>query len=209
METTATKDQLLDVAEELFASQGFARTTIKRIASGANVNPALIYYYFTDKEALYGAVLQRMVGRIIAMGTAALGSTSDPVAAVRAVVAGQAHLLSSNRGWMQILVRELLDAEHSRVGEQARRLASSVFAQLCATIRRGQEVGAFRADIDARFAAISLIGQQVYFYLAHPAVRILLEHEGAALDDTTRAAFAEHVAEFSLAALRPPARSAA
>lgn len=209
MDATATKEQLLDVAEALFAGEGFARTTIKRIAAGANVNPALIYYYFADKEALYGAVIERMVGRIIAMGTAALGSTSDPVAAVRAVIAGQARLLSGNREWVQILVRELLDAEHSRVGEQARRVASSVFAQLCATIRRGQEAGAFRVDVDPRFAAISLIGQQVYFYLAHPAVRILLEHEGATLDDATRAAFADHVAEFSLAALGHPTGRAA
>jgi AcrR family transcriptional regulator len=209
VETTATRGQLLDVAEALFASEGFARTTIKRIASGANVNTALIYYYFADKEALYGAVLERMVGRIITMGTAALGSSADPVAAVRAVVAGQARLLSANRRWVQILVRELLDVDHSRVGEQARRLASSVFAQLCATIRRGQESGVFRRDIDPRFAAISVIGQQVYFYLAHPAVSILLEHEGGKLDDATRASFAEHVAEFSLAALGAPARSVA
>jgi AcrR family transcriptional regulator len=204
-----TRDQILDAAERCFASQGFAGTPVKQIAADARVNSALLYYYFRDKEGLYRAVIDRLLERMIAMGTTALASHDDPESAVRAVIAGQARLLSSTPSWIRILARELLDADHSRVGEPARRVASTIFAQLCATIRRGQARKQFRGDVDPRFAAISLIGQQAYFYLAHSAVRVLLESEGVALDEETRAAFASHVADFCIAALRPPATGAA
>lgn len=198
-----SRTAILDAAERLIASQGFARTTIKQIAEAASVNTALLYYYFGDKEGVYRAVVERLLDHLIAMGSTALAADADPVTAIRAIVAGQARVLSSTPSWIRILARELLDHEHSRVGEPARRIASTIFAQLCATIRRGQQMGLFRTDIDARFAAISLVGQQAYFYLAHPAVKVLLESDGAELNDATRAAFAQHVADFCLAALRP------
>jgi TetR/AcrR family transcriptional regulator len=198
-----SRTAILDGAERLIASQGFSATTIKQIADAANVNTALLYYYFRDKEALYQAVVDRLLDGLIAMGTTALASETDPVAAVRAIIAGQARLLSGTPSWIRILARELLDHEHSRVGEPARRVASTIFAHLCATIRRGQAMGVFRRDLDPRFAAISLVGQQAYFYLAHPAVQVLLESEGVKLDDDTRSAFAAHVADFCLTALRP------
>jgi AcrR family transcriptional regulator len=204
-----SRTAILDAAEQLIASKGFTATTIKRIADAAGVNTALLYYYFGDKEGVYRAVVERLLDQLIAMGTTALSSDADPVAAVRAIIAGQARLLSSTPSWIRILARELLDHEHSRVGEPARRVASTVFAQLCATIRRGQEMKLFRRDVDPRFAAISLVGQQAYFYLAHPAVKVLLESEGAPLNEATRAAFAEHVADFCLAALRPLSDGAA
>jgi AcrR family transcriptional regulator len=209
VETRDTRLAILDAAEKLIAAQGFAATTIKRVAQEAGVNTALLYYYFPDKEGVYRAVVDRLLDRLITMGSTALASQDDPVEAVRAIISGQARLLSSTPTWIRILARELLDAEHSRVGEPARRVASTVFAQLCATIRRGQAQGKFRQDVDPRFAAISLVGQQAYFYLAHPAVKVLLESEGATLDDDTRAAFARHVADFCIAALRPAANEAA
>ena len=204
-----TRLAILDAAEKLIAAQGFAATTIKKVAQVAGVNTALLYYYFPDKEGVYKAVVDRLIDRLIAMGSTALASQADPVEAVRALIAGQARLLSSTPTWIRILARELLDAEHSRVGEPARRVAATLFAQLCATIRRGQAQGHFRQDVDPRYAAISVVSQQAYFYLAQPAVKVLLESEGATLDDETRAAFARHVADFCIAALRPVAQEAA
>ena len=50
---TDTRIAILDAAEELFALHGFTATTIKQIGATADVNSALLYYYFADKETLY------------------------------------------------------------------------------------------------------------------------------------------------------------
>jgi TetR/AcrR family transcriptional regulator len=50
--------QILDAAFEEFSSKGFKGATIKTIARTAGLqSPALIYWYFPDKEALFREVL--------------------------------------------------------------------------------------------------------------------------------------------------------
>lgn len=51
--------KILDTAERLFAGAGYAATSFRDIASEAQVNPALISYYFGSKRALFDAVYKR------------------------------------------------------------------------------------------------------------------------------------------------------
>ena len=53
------RDTILDIGERLFSEAGYAATSFRDIASGANVNPALISYYFGSKRLLYEAVFKR------------------------------------------------------------------------------------------------------------------------------------------------------
>src|ERR1035438_1866214 len=48
---------ILEAAAQEFAEYGIAGARTEAIAREARVNKALLYYYFKDKESLYGAVL--------------------------------------------------------------------------------------------------------------------------------------------------------
>ncbi|MDA3798461.1 MAG: TetR family transcriptional regulator [Kiritimatiellae bacterium] len=48
-----TKQHLLDSACELFAKQGFDKTTMRNITDAAETNVAAVNYHFGDKENLY------------------------------------------------------------------------------------------------------------------------------------------------------------
>src|ERR1039458_4346280 len=48
---------ILEAAAQEFAEYGIAGARTDAIAREARVNKALLYYYFKDKETLYGAVL--------------------------------------------------------------------------------------------------------------------------------------------------------
>jgi len=52
-----TRREILDAARARFATDGFAATTIRRIASDAGVNPSLVMQFFTSKEVLFAAVM--------------------------------------------------------------------------------------------------------------------------------------------------------
>jgi TetR/AcrR family transcriptional regulator len=205
MSTPATRDQILDAAETLFAAQGFARTTIKQIGEAAGVNSALLYYYFGDKERLYQEVLQRQVGTLVARTMAGLEHGSVE-ARLRAFLENQARALAERPHLPKLMMRELADHDASRAASQIERVAGTSFRGLCDLIREGQASGAFRADVDPRFAAISTVGQVAYFFMARPIVRVLL---GAGRDGPSpelNSQFARHAADFALAALAcPPA----
>ncbi len=51
-----TKQSIIDVANELFAEKGFSATSVREIATKAQVNLAAINYHFKNKENLYWKV---------------------------------------------------------------------------------------------------------------------------------------------------------
>ncbi|MDH5525475.1 MAG: TetR family transcriptional regulator [Desulfobulbaceae bacterium] len=59
MSQKETKQKLLDVAEELFAKNGYANTSLRAITGKAKANLAAVNYHFGSKEALLSAVLER------------------------------------------------------------------------------------------------------------------------------------------------------
>ena len=54
------REQILGVARQLFAKQGFRGTTTRQIADQAQVNEAILFRHFRSKEALYWAVLDEL-----------------------------------------------------------------------------------------------------------------------------------------------------
>jgi AcrR family transcriptional regulator len=48
-----TETRILEVARQLFTERGFERTTIRAIADGAGVDPALVMQYFGSKDDLF------------------------------------------------------------------------------------------------------------------------------------------------------------
>src|ERR1700687_5096570 len=53
--------QIVDAALHVMAERGFRGASIKRIAQHAGLkSPALIYWYFKDKQALFEAMLEEM-----------------------------------------------------------------------------------------------------------------------------------------------------
>lgn len=60
-----TKEQIITVAERLFAERGFAGTTLRSVVSEAGVNLAAVHYHFGSKEELFRAVVQRFSRPIV------------------------------------------------------------------------------------------------------------------------------------------------
>lgn len=75
-ESESTPARLLDVAERLFAQQGFAGTAVRDIAREAGLTAPSLYNHFEGKQALYEAVLARGVQPLVdLMGE--LGTAGD------------------------------------------------------------------------------------------------------------------------------------
>ena len=63
--TIITKKQILNAAEKLFASLGFAGTSLRAIIREAGVSFAAIHYHFGSKEELFIAVVRRVAEPIV------------------------------------------------------------------------------------------------------------------------------------------------
>ena len=63
--TTDTKQQLISVAERLFAERGFAGTTVRNVVSEAGANLGAVHYHFGSKEELFRAVVAQFAHPIV------------------------------------------------------------------------------------------------------------------------------------------------
>jgi len=74
-----TRQVVLDAARATFAQSGFDGASIRRIATTAGVDPALVHHYFGTKEELFLASIEipvdvpSLLGRIAAQGPDGIG----------------------------------------------------------------------------------------------------------------------------------------
>ena len=60
-EALATRHQLLDAAERVFADKGVSRTALQDIAQAAGLTRGAIYWHFSNKADLFNAMMARII----------------------------------------------------------------------------------------------------------------------------------------------------
>ncbi len=80
------RDRILEVAREVFATEGVA-ASLDEIARRAGVGPGTLYRHFHTKEALFEAVVQDRVRRLVDRARAMRGA-EDPTAALFTLLGG-------------------------------------------------------------------------------------------------------------------------
>lgn len=60
-----TQEQILNVAERLFAENGFAGTSLRSVIREAEVNLSAVHYHFGSKEELFRAVVARVAQPVV------------------------------------------------------------------------------------------------------------------------------------------------
>lgn len=117
---------LLDAAQTVFAQHGVAGASLRAIARTAGCDPALIYYHFEHKEAMFQALLERKFSRLL----------PD----LETAVAGPAPLKERLGHILQVLGRHLKDDAGFRalIRGQAVQGAEPIKVTLAAFLRRLQ-----------------------------------------------------------------------
>lgn len=64
-EVSETEQKILNAATQVFHQKGFNGARMQEIADLAGINKALLHYYFRNKEALFGKIIQVALQRLI------------------------------------------------------------------------------------------------------------------------------------------------
>jgi AcrR family transcriptional regulator len=76
--------QLVELAEQLFAERGFARTSMEELARRAGVTKPVVYELFGSKDGLFRACVDRAIERMADSVVEAFRSETEPEARLRA-----------------------------------------------------------------------------------------------------------------------------
>lgn len=80
-EAQATREHLLDMAEQVILARGLSRTSLQDIAQAAGLSRGAIYWHFADKVALFNAIMDRVdlpLEQALALARAGLPAGSAP-----------------------------------------------------------------------------------------------------------------------------------
>ena len=99
-----TRAQVLDVALELFAAQGFAATSTRELSERLGFTKAALYYYFRTKDELLTALLEPSLDELARLVD---GVSSSPTPAGRGdLLAGYLQLVVNHHRVIQVLSQD-------------------------------------------------------------------------------------------------------
>src|SRR5262249_11247592 len=144
----ATRQRLLDAGEREFAARGFAGARLREIAEAAGVQPALIHHYFTDKQGLYRAVLDRALYPTSTESWSLLGSRRDLEGLLTGFIEMLLRFYAANKNLLAILRHEALSGSSVLV-ELSRERTLPIIEALSRFLRERQAAGEVRPDVAA------------------------------------------------------------
>lgn len=186
-EARDTRQRILEAALRHFAEEGYAGARTQSIADSAEVNKAMLYYHFRDKDHLYRESLLHLFSRIAERVLPALilqGATARE--RIRGTVDAYGQLLLSEPHLRAIMLRELASggAVLREVVAEARDALPGLMPQRVFTsIRTMMESGEIREG-DERQVFLHIISLAVFPHLARPVLEAVLgltTEESAAL----------------------------
>ena len=201
-----TEARLLEAAGEIFAEFGYRVATVRQICEKAGANVASVNYHFGDKEGLYLAVLRSVPDAHAEKYPPSRGLDSNATAEERlhAYVESLLHRVfdPGRPGWhVKIIAREIVEPTRA-LDSLLEEVARPLHQELAGIVR--QLLGPKARDDDVRLAALSIMGQCVYYHHARTVLTRLYPAQNYDADDVAR--LVDHISEFSLAALRALAR---
>ena len=103
------KDHIIENAVELFAEKGFEGTTIRNLASKAEVNVAMVNYYFGSKEKLFEAMVAQKAAYSKGMIEEIVKDNSlSDIEKIDRIIDGFVNRLFTNRKFHRIIHQELM-----------------------------------------------------------------------------------------------------
>jgi AcrR family transcriptional regulator len=150
------KEEILDVATRLFAERGYDGTSMNDVAERVGMRKASLFYHFATKDALYEAVLDRLVATLQTALEAIYVSSGTYQDRLDAVTDTVVTLLSSHPYAARLLLREAMDWGPVIRGKLLERILLVLEAG-AAWVRAGQEQGAF-VEGDPKQLVLSSIG---------------------------------------------------
>jgi AcrR family transcriptional regulator len=193
--------ELLAAARRLFIARGFGNVGTRELARAAGVSPAMIAYYFTDKQGLFEALVEDAVGHVLGrlQSLAARGGQADQEP-VDAFLAAYLDTLIAEPWIPQLLVREVLASDTPLRRRFRDDFAGPARRALVTLLDTERKRGRLRSDLDVELATLSLIGMTVFSFLVHP---VLGEVFGYRLDDDFRDRLHRHTRRLFLDGARP------
>jgi AcrR family transcriptional regulator len=148
------EQQMLDAAVQLFSVNGYHETSMDAIAAEAKISKPMLYLYYGSKEELFGACLDRELGRFVDTVRADIDFTQSPRDLLRnAVVAFLSYIDTNRASWMVLYTQATSSQAFAHTVREGRDRIVDLVGRLLQSGTRNPE-----PDTDFDMMAVALVG---------------------------------------------------
>ena len=159
MEFNTKQIQIMEAAEALFAERSFSGTSVRNIAEAADVNLAMISYYFGSKEKLMEAMFTyRGEHYKLQLQNIIRNNSLSSKQKVEKLIEEYVDRIFQKQNFHKIMVREQMTDNNGPVSKLIYELKSGNQALIKQLIQEGQKNGEFKKNVDISFLMMTLVG---------------------------------------------------
>jgi TetR/AcrR family transcriptional regulator len=174
-----TKTRILDAAIREFSEHGLAGARTEQIAAAAEVNKALLYYYFESKEKLYAAALELVASRVRDRSMEVFLREASPGERMLRVALNHFDRILTQREFQSLMQQEMIrlhKGEEGLLPILVKRVFGPLHVMLQSMVREGVNSGELIAA-DWLQINLSSLGGNVFYFLSAPVLRLAMEFE--------------------------------
>ena len=181
------RQEILSVAEKLFAAKGFFPTTMSQIAQKAEFGTGTLYKYFKSKEDLYFTLIDEKTDEINRLVKAELSKKIPVKERVERVLRLQFEFIEENRDFFRIYISERNRFEWTVKEDLGRGIHDKMVAYikiLAKVMREGIKEGEFipKDPTDLAHALVGIVNSFVFEWLIAPQPYSLISKVETVLD---------------------------
>jgi len=143
------REQLLDVAAQLFSSKGYAGATTAQIAKEAGVTEPIIYRHFKSKRDLFVALIERTGRQTLELWEADLGKSENPAIRLARLLGENPMVSTDGQVGYRVMLQSVSEIDDPLIHAAVSEHMAALHAFITREIVRAQENG----QVEARFSA--------------------------------------------------------
>ncbi|MCV7091295.1 TetR/AcrR family transcriptional regulator [Mycobacterium interjectum] len=148
------EQQMLDAAVQMFSVNGYHETSMDAIAAEAEISKPMLYLYYGSKEDLFGACLDRELGRFVDAVRADINFAQSPKDLLGNAIGSFMRYIDSNRAsWIVMYSQAISSQAFAHTVREGREQIIELVAEL---MRAGSRTP--RSDAEYQMMAVALVG---------------------------------------------------
>lgn len=162
------RERIIEAARDLLRSHSPEELTVVEIAAAAEVDPALVRYYFGTKKGIFHATANAMLEQVQARTAQVLAEQGPLRQRIRSRLELLISLHEENPRFLELVIKEIYGSD-PEPGEEPQDLAAIARRGLALT----QTLVGDSHAADPRFLHVAILGLSTFFVDARPMLKVL------------------------------------
>jgi AcrR family transcriptional regulator len=162
----STEEKLKEAARVVFTRKGYAATTVRDIAAEANINLALVNYYFRSKEKLFDLIMAETIQKLFEkIRPVIYDETTTVTEKMEVIIDRYLDLLIANPDFPLFIVNELMSGAKRlpAMTDNGKMLLNSYFIKQLAALRMEGTIKFHPVNV-----VMNMLGMIMFTFLPRP-----------------------------------------